>query len=230
MTKTVMTLAAHTMLLGLAAVASKTKNNGNVIHYENDADTEILLTNEFALRNEEMVDANGNPAFIASKDGVAYIAENPEFVETPAETTTTATTEAAPVATTGENVVKGFVIQDNVTLPKTRTRSSKYPFGQLQVGQGFSIPVGWTGVDGDEEPNNEPWKTMQSAVSAANRQYRDEEGVATRKFKQARVVLDEATGLEGSMVTRVEVEPREVQLQKIADRRAKAAAKKAAAT
>lgn len=220
-TKIAMTLAAHTILAGLAACAGSTEENGNIVHYENDADTDILLTNEFALRNEEMVDANNHPAFMASKSGVAYIEANPEFFEAPVAV-------EIPAASEGENVVKGFVIQDNVKLPSTRTRSSKYPFGQLQVGQGFSIPVGWKGVNGEEEPNNEPWKTMQSAVSAANRQYKDEEGVATRKFKQARVVLDETSGLEGSMITRVEVEPREVQLQKIADRRAKAAAAKKA--
>lgn len=225
---TKLTLSAHIMLSALVACSAQTENNGNVIHYEIDEDAQLLLTEELALSNKDMVDANSNPAFMASQSGIAYIEANPEFVETETtdealdETYTGVHSEDAP------KTVGGFVIHNNVKLPRTRTRSSKYPFAQLDVGQGFAIPVGFTGIKGDEEPNEEPWKTMQSAVSAANRQYKDGDGVSLRKFKQARVVVDEANNIEGSMVTRIAVEPREVQLEKIANRKAKAAAAAAA--
>lgn len=72
--------------------------------------------------------------------------------------------DAEPKKTTGGNKPM-FQIQSNVEIPKAarRSRTSAYPFDQLEVGQSFFVPAS------EERPD--PAKTMGSTVAAANERY-----------------------------------------------------------
>ena len=114
-----------------------------------------------------------------------------------------------------------FQIQSNVEVPKAtkRTRTSAYPFDQLEIGQSFFVPAT------AERPD--PAKTMGSTVSAANERHSEvvegqfkvnrkgNEVPVTRPLRQfiVRGIEDGAAwgheGVKGAAVWRIE--PTEVE-------------------
>lgn len=71
---------------------------------------------------------------------------------------------------------KGFEILSDIPLPAKARRSGptgKYPFDALEVGKSFFIPAT------AEKP--EPWKSLQSTVTAAQRRYAVEEGTRVNR-------------------------------------------------
>ena len=55
-------------------------------------------------------------------------------------------------------------------------RSEKYPFSKLEIGQAFVIPV--------SENHPEPWKSLQSTVSGAQRRFATVDGEKTRRNRK----------------------------------------------
>lgn len=103
--------------------------------------------------------------------------------------------------------VKGFEIETGVPVPDKPRRSGptgKYPFDALEVGQSFFIPA--------TNDKQEPWKSLQSTVAAAQRRFAVEEGTRTDRngktvpnLKPTRIFrLDKDTknGQEGARVWR----------------------------
>lgn len=103
----------------------------------------------------------------------------------------------------------GFQLEDNVPMPdrvaKRAGPPSKYPFEAMQVGQSFFIPA--------TSGKPEPWKSMLSTVTAAQRRFAVEQGtridrngavvanmVPVRRFKIGRV--DEG-GKVGARIWRI---------------------------
>jgi len=216
MTKVLLTASALSVLTSLAALASEEVKTMTLPF--DDADNQSLIDAGFVLRRpEEEKDADGNVEYIASTAGVEYIAALPaeETVQTPAGSDTPVNTS---VATASENA--GFTLETGITPPKTKVqRTSKYPFTQMVPGNSFHVPV--------SEDTPEPWKSVQSAVSAANRDAKDERGVSEIKFSLRRMMNGE---VDGARVFCLENDPADVQLERIAKRKARAEAKAAAAT
>lgn len=102
---------------------------------------------------------------------------------------------------------KGFAILTGVQIPESKRRSGpsgKYPFDSLDVGQAFFVPAT------AERP--EPWKSLQSTVTAAQRRHAVEEGTRTDRNGKTvpnlkptrifRLIEAEHEGQKGAFVTR----------------------------
>lgn len=102
---------------------------------------------------------------------------------------------------------KGFAILSGVQVPESKRRSGpsgKYPFDSLDVGHAFFVPAT------AERP--EPWKSLQSTVTAAQRRHAVEEGTRTDRNGKTvpnlkptrifRLVEAEHEGQKGAFVTR----------------------------
>ena len=74
-----------------------------------------------------------------------------------------------------------FKVYDNLPDPAPRKRggairTEKYPFSKLEIGQAFVIPV--------SENHPEPWKSLQSTVSGAQRRFATVDGEKTRRNRK----------------------------------------------
>lgn len=117
-------------------------------------------------------DAQGNVPTRATAKGI-------EFMNGPTET---------PKEPKKAKQTTLFEIDDNVPLPpkKRKTGGSKYPFDLLEVGQSFHIPV--------SEENPDPAKRVASAVTNANRKWKNDEGVVLRHFESREVDENDPRG------------------------------------
>lgn len=107
-----------------------------------------------------------------------------------------------PAAQKEQSNMTGFKIRSEVievpVAKRGATKTEKYPFSQLEVGQ-------WIGVEPTEK-HPEPWKSLQSTVSGAQRRYAEQNGTRIRKSKK-----------EGSKEVPNMVPTREFRLFQIAD-------------
>lgn len=120
-----------------------------------------------------------------------FVEQNPEMVKSDGAVATRLTQAGMDLMKTeieeGEKKVEKFEIESGVEMPKkTRNRKSKYPFDALEVMQSFHLA-------------ERPAKSMASAVSHANKRWKDE-----RMFVVRNVGEDDPKG-EGCRVFRVEM-------------------------
>lgn len=110
--------------------------------------------------NPSIVDANGNIAVRATAAGVARINESGEEVEIGG---------GYAIATFDDEVLAEAETRKRKTGPK----GSKYPFDDLEVKQGFFVPVS------DDMPN--PRRSMSSSITAAQNRYAEDTGETEMK-------------------------------------------------
>jgi hypothetical protein len=148
----------------LLAKAVEHTKSGNVSAYATKADLETLLRDGLVEIGPQEKPGSNKFAFRATDAGVrAFEAGNGA----------TALPGGVPA---GAASTKGFEIETGIPVPDRARRSGptgKYPFDALEVGQSFFIPAT------NEKP--EPWKSMQSTVTAAQRRYSTEDGTRVNR-------------------------------------------------
>ena len=150
----------------------------NAATYASEKAADRLVKAGMVEKHPTEKNANGEPLIRITDAGKALV-----------EKFAALTPRATPAVPDG-----GFAIVTGFTMPEPKrlaARTAVYPFEQLEIGQGFFIPV--------SDDNKEPWKRMTSTVSSANKRYSD--STPRRFFRVAEV---EHEGVKGAMVQRME--------------------------
>lgn len=140
--------------------------SGNISAYATKADLETLMRDGLVEIGPQEKPGSNKFAFRATDAGVRAFEAGGEG------SNDAGNGASAPVSTN----TKGFEIETGVPVPDRPRRSGptgKYPFDALEVGQSFFIPAT------NDKP--EPWKSMQSTVTAAQRRYSVEDGTRVNR-------------------------------------------------
>lgn len=156
----------------LAKIVSATQSGGFL--YVADFDSGPLVSGGFAEVNEGMADGEGKKATRATPAGIALAPATP----------TAGLAETAASAPANNDLPK-VKIRTGLVMPEKkragRGREAKYAFASLtEVGHGFHVPA--------TEAMPQPWRTLQSTVSAANMKYAVE-----KKDASGNVIMEQKT-------------------------------------
>lgn len=139
--------------------------------------------------NESLMDANGDIATRATQKGIEeYQKSLATHDENSVESVSTVKQDSEaeqPKQTEQPKETKkmAFTIDTDVALPKIvrgRAAEAKYPFDEMEVGHSFFV--------GATEDRQEPWKSLASVVSSANKRYEQEIPGETRVNKKGNTV------------------------------------------
>lgn len=172
-------LSANQMAkLGKIVEATQNPDTGYV--HMSVKSVQILLDAGMVECNNEITDAQGNPAVRATPEGI-------NTMNTPAETA-------------AEAPASEFKIDTGIPVPTIRragSATSKYPFDDLPVGGSFFVPAT------EDMPN--PGKSLASTVSSASKRYATKNGTRTINRKADEALAAER-GVEVGTMVPVEVD------------------------
>lgn len=176
-----MTQLSANQLTKLGKIVAATQDEATGFVHMSVKSVQILLDAGLVECNNEITDAQGNPAVRATPEGITTM-------NTPADT---AAAEAPASA---------FAIDTGIPVPTIRragSATSKYPFDDLPIGGSFFVPAT------EDMPN--PGKSLASTVSSASKRYATKNGTRTINRK-ANAEQAAALGVEVGTLVPVEVD------------------------